>query len=252
MTQLEKFIKNRPPSKRIVAGGIIFNETLTEILLVRGKVSCKFGIPKGGLEDNESYIEASLREIHEETGINITLLADVLPFVCIGPAKLYIYVLPKALCKLNPIDKAEIMDIKWVKLIDLPDLDHKTKLLSIIVGRIGTYVEKVKQYKRIYQSIMVCYDGNYIEYDLFKRNNKINIPSDKFIMNRYLAEKVTLYVESNYDLDQIIKKMIGEFPKLLNAGDICLTATKSRESATNTFWRKSTNNDMINLAPITV
>jgi len=256
MTQLDKFIKNRPASKRIVAGGIIFNETLTEILLVRGVKSRKWGCAKGGIENNESYIEAAIREIHEETGIEITLLADVLPFVCINQAKLYIFVLPKALCKLNPIDKDEIMEIKWVKLYDLPDLSNKTNLLDIIAKRINIYVDKVKQYKKIYQPILVCYGNQYIEYDLFNRNANKNskLISNKFIINKYLADKVTLYVKLNYDLDKIIRTMIDEFPRLLNAGDICLTATKSLEaekSQIDNSWRKSTNTDMLT-TPITI
>lgn len=228
-TQLEQFINKRPPV-RLVAGGIIFNETLTEVLIVKGGKSRKWGLAKGGIKKGESYIEASLREIHEETGIKIKLLADTLPFVCIDTAKLYIYVLPKRLCQLNPMDKDEIIDIKWIDLRSLPILEGKTKLLSIVARRIWDYAEKVKQYKRIYQPIMINYGGNrYIKHDLFNQNNiptTSTPPKLEFILNKYLADKITTYIKADYNLNEIIGKITNEFPKLLNMGDICLSATK--------------------------
>lgn len=256
MTRLEQFIKKRPPI-RLVAGGIIFNETLTELLIVKGGKSHKWGLAKGGIKEGESYIEASLREIHEETGLEIKLLADVLPFVCIGQAKLYIYVLPKAMCQLKPMDENEIIDIRWINLHSLARLEGMTKLLSIITHRIWEYVAKVKQYKRIYQPIIIGNGENqHVEYDPFSRETssfrKSEISRDntfvlkpvlqaKFVLNKYLADKITLYAESSYSLNEIVRKITDEFPKLLNTGDICLTATKLLASSMQKVqsWRRS-------------
>jgi ADP-ribose pyrophosphatase YjhB (NUDIX family) len=56
------------------AGGIIFNKEFTEILLIKGplgKREGKWGFPKGHLKPSESYLKGAIREIREETGINI-------------------------------------------------------------------------------------------------------------------------------------------------------------------------------------
>lgn len=245
---VSQFIKNRPTDVRLVAGGIIFNETLTKLLIIKGRDSNKWGVPKGGINNDESYIDASLREIYEETGIKIKLLADILPFVCINQAKLYIYVLPENLCNLKPKDTAEISDIKWISLEHIADLSNKTKLLFKISNNLRKYVARVSQYKRIYQSIMLNCRGRYVEYDMFNKKCELKVFPDEFIMNKYLANKITLYIESNFNTDYIIRRMMDEFPKLLNTADICLTATQAKNNYTideshyvDKTWRRTSN-----------
>lgn len=254
-TKLDQFISKRPPI-RLVAGGIIFNETLTEILIVKGGKSRKWGLPKGGIKKKESYMAASLREIREETGIKIRLMAETLPFVCIDQAKLYIYVLPKMMCHLNPEDKDEIIDIKWISIQDLARLGGKTKLLSTVERSLKHYVERVKQNKKIYQPLIIGYGGNkFAGYDLFGKNNVIELhqtgstpPKVEFILNKYLADKIMEYVRTNYNVNKIREMIMDEFPQLLNAGDICLTATNFIERARKAqeSWRILTPNSKPN------
>ena len=59
----------------IKCGAMIFDETLTKIILVQNNYSHKghekWGLPKGHRENNETYATCATREVEEETGILI-------------------------------------------------------------------------------------------------------------------------------------------------------------------------------------
>ena len=58
--------------RRKCCGGIILNidkQNTIYVLVVLGRMSKKWGLPKGGLEEEETYEECALREIREETGL---------------------------------------------------------------------------------------------------------------------------------------------------------------------------------------
>ena len=67
------FLKYRKPKyfKRSGAGGIIVDLDTERLLVVRGTL--KWSLPKGHLEEGEKYHECAMREIKEETNLNITL-----------------------------------------------------------------------------------------------------------------------------------------------------------------------------------
>jgi mRNA-decapping enzyme subunit 2 len=56
---------------RQTGGAIIFNKNLNRILLVRNKTHKKWGMPKGGVKNNETTCECAYREVFEETGIDL-------------------------------------------------------------------------------------------------------------------------------------------------------------------------------------
>lgn len=62
---LEKFLKKKLPVVE-AAGGLVYNNK-REILFIHR--NSKWDLPKGGLEKGESYEEAALREVEEETGV---------------------------------------------------------------------------------------------------------------------------------------------------------------------------------------
>ena len=63
----EKYYKRN----RNKAGAFIYDHLQNKVLLVQSNGNY-WGIPKGTLEDNENYIECSIREIKEETNIDVT------------------------------------------------------------------------------------------------------------------------------------------------------------------------------------
>ena len=56
-------------------GAIVFNENTEKILLVRMH-NGNWGFPKGHIENNETKEETAIREVHEETNVNIKIIPD--------------------------------------------------------------------------------------------------------------------------------------------------------------------------------
>lgn len=60
-------------------GGWI-NPEQCKILLVRQKFSNLYGLPKGHIEENETHFQAAVRELKEETGLNLKSLTEGVDF----------------------------------------------------------------------------------------------------------------------------------------------------------------------------
>lgn len=95
------------------------------VLMVKQKISQKWGIPKGTQEPAESTQDCMLREVKEETGLNLSLL----PHRVVGirqVSRCYIYLIqllcspPKHISK--DYDTTEIERIEWVPVPKINDL----------------------------------------------------------------------------------------------------------------------------------
>ena len=63
-------------NKTITAGGIIINEYKEVVIVNQNHDS--WSLPKGHVEDNETFLETAKREIYEETGLsNIELIKEL-------------------------------------------------------------------------------------------------------------------------------------------------------------------------------
>ena len=63
-------------NKTITAGGIIVNEYKEVVIVNQNHDS--WSLPKGHVEDNETFLETAKREIYEETGLsNIELIKEL-------------------------------------------------------------------------------------------------------------------------------------------------------------------------------
>ena len=58
-------------NKTITAGGIIVNEYKEVVIVNQNHDS--WSLPKGHVEDNETFLETAKREIYEETGLIIKI-----------------------------------------------------------------------------------------------------------------------------------------------------------------------------------
>ncbi len=89
-----------------------------EILLIKHINSGHWSFPKGHVEEGESEMETAVREIKEETGIDVIIDPTFRETVSYYPKKdtqkIVVYFIAKAKnYELNP-QETEIADIKWV------------------------------------------------------------------------------------------------------------------------------------------
>jgi 8-oxo-dGTP pyrophosphatase MutT (NUDIX family) len=129
-------VKSYPPRKEKKAGGIIINLESTKILLIKGRHSKKWGVPKGSMDIGESVRETAIREIREETGLSTEIDKYTIP-VKIG--KLYLYtVFVDERIPLTPIDSNEIMDIQWFSISSIKSLDTNT--ITVPFQKVTRYI----------------------------------------------------------------------------------------------------------------
>lgn len=100
-------------------GAILLSPDL-ETVVIRGRQSGKWSFPKGHGLSSENPLEACVREVREETGINLKGIKpdDELRFKVGTYFVFYLSEKPR-LC---PEDTKEVMDIMWVPLTRLEHL----------------------------------------------------------------------------------------------------------------------------------
>jgi len=119
----------------IKCGCIIFNDSLDEVVLVENNYMYnegiqKWGLPKGHLENNESYSICASREATEETGLNLTIL-DSMYRIRINNTYYFPIKINRTLQNkyLLPRDLQEIRSAKWFPLNNIDVLlNRETRL----------------------------------------------------------------------------------------------------------------------------
>lgn len=125
--------------KQLKAGAIILDKSRQSILLIKGNYANKWNVPKGSSDDNESIRKTAIREIKEETGVEINISKYDIP---IKIYKVFLYVtMVNINTKIDPVDKHEIQDAKWFSISELGELEDKTTLLKKVIN----YLENNKQ-----------------------------------------------------------------------------------------------------------
>lgn len=125
--------KNKCKKHKVLkAGSIILDHSKKNILLIKGNYANKWNVPKGSSDDNESIRNTAIREVREETGIDIQISKYDIP-VKIYKVFLYVKTVNKN-CKINPEDTHEIQDAKWFSLSEVEKLEDKTTLLKKVIN----------------------------------------------------------------------------------------------------------------------
>lgn len=116
----------------ICAGGIIFDPYNQMLLIVKG--ISKWSLPKGHRENNEFSYETAIREIWEETSMNVYIDQYYRYYKIIGNIYYKINIMGGYNLPLHPIDKNEISEIRWVKYEQLCDLrDQCNRQLKFVL-----------------------------------------------------------------------------------------------------------------------
>ena len=105
----------------------------TEILLIKHVNSGHWSFPKGHVESGETEVETALREIKEETGIDVIIDSTFREIVSYcpkkGTQKIVVYFLAKAKNSDYIPQREEIADIKWV------EIDRAQSVLSYVYDK---------------------------------------------------------------------------------------------------------------------
>ena len=87
----------------------------------------KWNMPAGKLDDNESIIEAAIRETKEETNIDVDIkgLIAIQETVSSLGQLLILYFLGKYISGEVEFDNVEISDVKWMTEDEIKNIDKK-------------------------------------------------------------------------------------------------------------------------------
>jgi 8-oxo-dGTP pyrophosphatase MutT (NUDIX family) len=102
-------------------GAVIFNDALTKVLLVKNRQCHKWGFPKGSSLKNEDILSCAIREVREETGINLKTEGTIYNYFKLDRQH-YFSVVLKDKVKFNIIDKNEISKVKFIPIKFIPEL----------------------------------------------------------------------------------------------------------------------------------
>jgi 8-oxo-dGTP pyrophosphatase MutT (NUDIX family)/RimJ/RimL family protein N-acetyltransferase len=105
-------------------GAVVYrnNNKVTEFLLIKCKDSGYWGFPKGHVEESENEVETALREVHEETGLNIEMVEGFREETefCISTSilKKVVFFIGRADNTAVKIQAEEIDDYRWAEYKD--------------------------------------------------------------------------------------------------------------------------------------
>ena len=114
-------------NEKMRCGAIIFNAEFNKVLVVKNKSCQKWGFPKGGSDKNEDVISCAIREVKEETGLNLYNQGKFLE--CIKLDKyFYLVVHMNEQTKFHIEDTEEISEVKFVHITKIPSLYSNSNL----------------------------------------------------------------------------------------------------------------------------
>ena len=124
------------PYPKLKRCGVICVKTIfgvPHLLLVRGKKSKIWSLPKGCMQDGESELECAQREMMEETGVSVRIDTNVHPRIMINH-NVYFLLLLHHTPKLKIRDRGEVDKVNWISLTELRDtqMDCNKDLRSIM------------------------------------------------------------------------------------------------------------------------
>lgn len=119
---LNRLCKRRQPMRK--AGILFFDPQTHKILLVQSKGNF-WGIPKGTSESNETVTECAIREVWEETGLQVDPKQLIHRFDVYNQATYFFITLPETKVKIPDHEDNDANGIGWIKIQCLHDLINR-------------------------------------------------------------------------------------------------------------------------------
>lgn len=123
------------PRKRLKRCGTICVKSIfgqVNLLVVRGKRSHIWSLPKGCINEGEEEWRCAQRETQEETGLWVEIRPDTHARVCINHNVYFVYQVSSNHAKLQSRDHAEIDKVSWMTLEELRNFECNKDLRSIL------------------------------------------------------------------------------------------------------------------------
>jgi len=114
-----------------------------KILLVLGRLSMLWSLPKGHRKSQESSFQCALRELWEETGIAVdqtNLNFSNLPYKRLKVGRYYLLEFPEVV-QPHPRDEKEIVTAQWFTPNEIYDLIDRN-LTNVDVRRLGSFLKQ--------------------------------------------------------------------------------------------------------------
>jgi len=127
----------RRNDKRQRAGIFIYDKKNDSVLLVQSR-ALKWGIPKGGMEEGENFVDCAIRETREETGLNISPTEFLSSTKIFGRSMFFYVEKEQRECFPDSLgEKNDANGITWIKVSCLAEcidrgsmsLNYHTKIL---------------------------------------------------------------------------------------------------------------------------
>lgn len=138
------------------AGIILFDHSFQKVLLIKTEwytddkiLNCKWGLPKGHKNNDESLMECAIRETYEETGLNI-IINNTHPSIKVKNTTYFIYVLDKNESSIfTPKDKKEITECVFVPLSYLNNLDLNQEACILLKNKLKICIKNATKLVKV-------------------------------------------------------------------------------------------------------
>lgn len=144
-------------------GAIILNKNMDKMLMVKGATKkSKWGFPRGKINKEESFLECAVREVKEETGINIKEYIDEFLYIdtYTKTKKVRLFILNIVETKeLKPVSSVEITGIKWHPVTNLFKPEKKNMYVEMelsFLKRLEVLVSDLKLKKICFKEDLFC------------------------------------------------------------------------------------------------
>lgn len=129
-TEFKKLLEKKVLPRPRIYGAIVYcsKPNRTSFILVQGRYTQKWSFPKGHMNKDEMPYNCALRELREETGLQ---LSEPIGGKRVGYGMYYTFQVEEEL-QLNPADKNEIINTKWVTLDEMVTLNVNSDVNAFI------------------------------------------------------------------------------------------------------------------------